>query len=47
MTEVNITLEFSETYASADELAAAVYTYLQDLIEDGSLCFTAIEHSNN
>ena len=44
MTEVNITLELIEQYEDADELADVVYAYLRDLMNDGSLSFSVIEH---
>ena len=41
MTEVSITLEFDEQeFQNSDDLAEAVYTYLRDLMDDGSLAFT-------
>ena len=44
MTEVTITLELIENYESSDELADAVYAYLRDLMDDGSLSFSVTEH---
>jgi hypothetical protein len=44
MTEVHITLELIEKYEDSDELADVVYAYLRDLMDDGSLCFSVIEH---
>jgi hypothetical protein len=45
MTEVHITLELIERYEDSDELADVVYAYLQDLMDDGSLCFSVIERN--
>lgn len=44
MTKVNITLELIENYEDSDELADVVYAYLRDLMDDGSLSFSVIEH---